>query len=336
MKIILASSERFSGCLVDALTQAGHEVCGVVSPAAGIYNHSFQGMRFWRFAFRGWDIQEICRKKDIDLYVTRNLQEGALTAFFKRTQADLLLVFGWPNLIKQPTLDLFTYGGMNIHPAQLPKLRGPDPLFVIVDEKLDAFGITYHKLVDELDAGPIYLRVPLQYHARDPYDRLYRRILDGLYRHTAEAVANLETNPAGQPQEGVPSFVPRFKQSMRILDPDADFDQSLRRTLACHPHHSRLTSLGGNLIHFRKVKARPRFRAEDVDNAQILKSDPFGITVRIGNQVARLSGIRINEEPAWLTPFKLQALCRRGLKLGSASETQRLLKSAVKSTQKAS
>ena len=180
MKIILASSERFSGCIIEALRTAGHQVEGVVSPARGIYERNMSRSRTWINEMRGWNVLSVCRKHKIDFRVSRHLEDGSISAFLRAAKADLLLLFGWPTLVQPKTLDLFTYGGMNIHPSRLPLLRGGDPIFDAVDLDLDALGVSFHKVVEELDAGNIYHQEDIGFSRLATYDELYQRILDAI------------------------------------------------------------------------------------------------------------------------------------------------------------
>ncbi len=326
MKIILASSERFSGCIIDTLRRHGHEVAGVVSPSKGIYDRQFRSPRFLLFRWRGWDILEACRKWAIDFRVSRHLEDGAVSAFIKSKRPDLLILFGWPVMVKPETLTLFPRGGMNIHPSLLPKLRGADPLFDIVDLCLDVFGITFHKLVDQLDAGPVFLQEPLRFNRRDTYDDLYSRLLDGIVRYLPPALDHLSRNPHGFPQKGEPSFVRKFKRSLRVLDPREDLEQVRQRTRACFSHHSRLTSCNGHLIHFSKCEPLYEFEPKYGEPAAIQKVDLFSLVVKLDRLCVRLGGVRFHDKPWWTTPFYLMKRCPPGAHLASSKTTRTLIR----------
>lgn len=326
MKVLLASAERFSGCIVAALERGGHEVVAVASPQRGIHQRGIRGAGDWYGRLRGWDIHQSCRKRGIEQRVSRRLEDGAMTALIKRAKPELLIVFGWPARIPEGTLALFPLGGMNIHPSQLPKLRGADPLFSLVDQKIDAFGITFHKLVADLDAGPIFLTIPLRFGPDDSYSRLYLRLLKELSIHLPRALAATSKHPEGTPQRGEATNATRFRQRMRVLDPEEDLVRIRRRTLACYSHHSRLTSRDGKLIHFSVCTPVAGFGSRFPGNGVIQKTGITSIVVGFSNRFARLSGIRIEGFPLWLTPFLLSGYCAPGSRLGSARATHELMR----------
>ena len=323
MKILLASSERFAGCVIHCLTRLGHEVSGVVSPAKGIYHRQYRGPRFWYYDLRGWDILDSCRSRNIEFRVSRQLDEGAITAFIKNKKPDLLLLFGWPTMVTPQTLALFPYGGMNIHPSLLPKLRGPDPLFTIVDQGHAGFGISFHKVVAELDAGPIHYQIPLQCKSKDTYDDLYFKLLRGIVANLATALDNLVDKPAGNPQVGEPSSIKSFEKKDRILDPTWPLEDLARRVRACYSHHPCITAFGGKLITFSNIKV---LKAQPIHKqARAVQSrGPFSVVVNLQGRCVRLSGARIPDKPWWWVAPWLYTLCRPGSLLATAAEVHQI------------
>jgi len=312
MRILLASSERFAGCLIDSLVRAGHQVVGVVSPARGIYERQFAGPRFWLYDLRGWDILKCCQRRDIEFRVSRYLEDGAIHAFIKSERADMLILFGWPTMVKPETLALFSRGSINIHPSLLPKLRGADPLFCLVDRNLDGFGLSFHKPVEELDAGPLYLQIPLLRSDLDSYDDLYFKILEGIFRFLPNALEVLLKHPQGSPQKGQPTQVSPFRKSMCYLDLDMNLEEVMRRMRACFSHHPMITACGSHLLLFSTCRVlhskRPRF---DTPNS-IQRVGIFGLEVTLAGRYVRLGGMHFLGKPRSLTPLLLWLNIRPG------------------------
>lgn len=327
MKVLVASSEQFSGCMIDSLLHAGHQVVGVISPMKGIFDRQAMSPRSWMFRMRGWDLLPLCKKRDIPFRVGKDLDDGAMRIFMRESKADLLLVFGWPGLISTQTMDLFTYGAMNVHPSLLPLLRGPDPLFHIVDNQDAGFGLTFHRVVEELDAGPVYLQIPLIYDRLDSYDRLYGKILEGIHRYLGKALENLQATPEGRAQKGVPTYADRFKQRQRVLDPlEEDPDSMFRRTRACYRHHSRITAVGETLIHFNWARSMPLLDISFPEEGAVQRVGAFTLDINLGGRYIRLSRVRLHEKPWWMTPLHLRQKITPGDPLGSYDEVRILAK----------
>ena len=323
MKVLVASSERFAGCLVDALIRNHHQVVGVISPLKGIFERQHQGSRVWLYRFRGWDILPLCRRKNIPFRVSRRLDDGSVTAFIKESRADVLVLFGWPTRVGPQTLNLFPRGGMNIHPSLLPKLRGADPLFHMIDRGQACFGLSFHEIVASLDSGPIYLQVPLPQGPEDTYDDLYFKALEGTFLWLPKALSRVERGPAEQHQQGEPSVAVKFRGRFRLLDPAADWLQIRRRTLACYSHHTMLTAIGGRLLHFTQCRLSTRAPTEK-GQGSIQKVAWFSMQINLAGRRMRLGGIRVHGLPRWLTPFVLRRIAKPGAQLDSVQKVRSL------------
>jgi methionyl-tRNA formyltransferase len=216
---------------------------------------------------------------------------------------------------------------MNIHPSMLPRLRGADPLFDIVDKEEDAFGLTFHKVVDELDSGPVYLQVPLSFSADETYDELYFRVLERIHLWLPRAIVAMNANPDGVPQQGEPTRVRSFKQGMRLLNLSKPFAAIRRRALACYSHHPMAFSNGKLLMTMIDcVKGRPARKGPKREHGEVVRVHFFSMTVAHGDDFLRLRGIRFWRKPGWMTPLLLPFLCRPGQKLNSREETREMIR----------
>ena len=74
---------------------------------------------------------------------------------------DFALVFAFGKILKKDLLETpnIKCGFINLHPSLLPKLRGPSPIrsSLLLNQK-EAVGITYIKMDDKMDHGPILLQ----------------------------------------------------------------------------------------------------------------------------------------------------------------------------------
>jgi methionyl-tRNA formyltransferase len=80
-------------------------------------------------------------------------------------EPDLLISFAYGKIFGPRTLDMFKFGGINIHPSLLPLYRGPAPINAAIINLDTHTGITIQKLAEEMDSGDILLqqKFPLNY-----------------------------------------------------------------------------------------------------------------------------------------------------------------------------
>jgi len=70
-------------------------------------------------------------------------------------QPDLIVTCHFDQILTAETIALARLGGINLHPSLLPAHRGPMPCFWAAAEGQGRFGVTIHRLVPRIDAGPI-------------------------------------------------------------------------------------------------------------------------------------------------------------------------------------
>ena len=113
----------------------------------------------------------------------------------------------WSKKVTQKITDNFE--AVNFHMTDLPYGRGGSPLQNLVAAGNDETVITAHRMTQEVDAGPVYMKVPLSLagSAEEVYLRAARKSLV-----MAEIIATQELTPV--PQDTVESYMTAFKRRM--------------------------------------------------------------------------------------------------------------------------
>ncbi len=74
---------------------------------------------------------------------------------------DLICVSCFSKIIPSALLHLPGLGALNLHPALLPRYRGPSPIFWQLRQGETHTGVTIHTMSEHLDAGDIVLQKPI-------------------------------------------------------------------------------------------------------------------------------------------------------------------------------
>jgi methionyl-tRNA formyltransferase len=69
---------------------------------------------------------------------------------------ELLVVVAFGRIFRQPFLDLFPRGGVNVHPSLLPRHRGPSPIASAILCGDGETGVTVQRIALEVDAGDVF------------------------------------------------------------------------------------------------------------------------------------------------------------------------------------
>jgi methionyl-tRNA formyltransferase len=103
-------------------------------------------------------IVELAWERAIPVYEIARFDADAL-AMIAAHKPDLIAVSCFPQRFPRALLALPPLGVLNVHPALLPRGRGPDPLFWAFrerdSERAGAGGVTVHLMDGGLDSGPI-------------------------------------------------------------------------------------------------------------------------------------------------------------------------------------
>ena len=85
-------------------------------------------------------------------------------------KVDLLVVVAYGKLIPQWLLDHPTYGCLNVHFSLLPKYRGAAPMQRAIQNGEKLSGISFMKLEEGLDEGPVYKKIEANIEGKNFYE----------------------------------------------------------------------------------------------------------------------------------------------------------------------
>jgi methionyl-tRNA formyltransferase len=94
---------------------------------------------------------------------------NSLHSLISNLKSDLLIVAAYGKLIPNDVLKLPTHGAINIHPSLLPKYRGPTPIQTALLNGDNTSGITFIKMDEQMDHGPILHQIPFTLEETDTF-----------------------------------------------------------------------------------------------------------------------------------------------------------------------
>ena len=98
----------------------------------------------------------------LDLLFARD--KHSIEPLLRAYEPDLAICSGFPWKIPQAALDVPRLGSINLHPALLPRHRGPIPLAWALRDGDPVWGMTWHRMDAELDTGNVLAQgsVPIE------------------------------------------------------------------------------------------------------------------------------------------------------------------------------
>jgi folate-dependent phosphoribosylglycinamide formyltransferase PurN len=121
----------------------------------------------------------------------------------RQARPDLILSFHFDQIFGEAVLAVAPMGGVNLHPALLPRHRGPLPSFWAMLDRPQCFGVTLHRLAPRIDAGAILAQRAVALPAGATAATAARHLHEhgaALVAEALDALARGETLPEFQPQ----------------------------------------------------------------------------------------------------------------------------------------
>ncbi len=136
--------------LVPALRELGHDPVAIISarreqPVSGPL-----------------EMSDSTAPPDLDVLIARD--KWSMEPLVRACRPDLTVCWGFPWRIPLEALEIPRLGSINLHPAYLPRHRGPIPLSWAFRDGVGEFGVTWHRMDAQLDTGGILAqaKVPME------------------------------------------------------------------------------------------------------------------------------------------------------------------------------
>ena len=154
---------------------------------------------------------------------------------------------------------------LNVHPSLLPRWRGAAPVERALLAGDVETGVTIHRTVEALDAGPIAAQSAFRVAPEDDAGAVYARSAVVATDLLHEVLAQAEPRFEPQSDEGV-TYAEKIGPEDRDLDPDAPAQELVNRVRALSPH---IGARLGDLIVWRA-------RVEDGGTFEPVEVQPAG------------------------------------------------------------
>jgi folate-dependent phosphoribosylglycinamide formyltransferase PurN len=172
-----------------------------------------------------WSVEAAVRRFGVPVRRVRSLRKNPSVAEAGcQPQVDVVIASCFPHVVPEAMLSYYEGRACNLHPALLPRYRGPCPAFALLfDEALDAAGVTLHLMSSKLDEGDIIAQQPTPW----PNDGWFRTwegdLADACGRLAAQELPRfLADKIAAQPQMGANSYVKRLPHGVLAIDSTID------------------------------------------------------------------------------------------------------------------
>ena len=95
-------------------------------------------------------------KVNAPVFQPNSLDDPSFVSAIKKFKIDLLVVVAYGKIIPEWMLNYPLNGCLNVHFSLLPKWRGASPMQRAIQNGDKETGVSFMKLISQMDAGPIY------------------------------------------------------------------------------------------------------------------------------------------------------------------------------------
>jgi len=163
--------------------------------------------------------------------------------------ADTVVVAAYGLLIPESVLDERLW--LNVHPSLLPRWRGAAPVERAIMAGDAETGVTIHRTIKELDAGPVAAQRAFPIGEHDDAGAVYEKAA----RVAVELLDGVLPQPEFSPQgEDGLTYAEKITAADRELDWDAPPDELLNRIRALSPHIGARGQLHGRPVTIWKAR----------------------------------------------------------------------------------
>ncbi|HEY7862208.1 MAG TPA: methionyl-tRNA formyltransferase [Thermoanaerobaculia bacterium] len=163
-------------------------------------------------------------------------QNAELLAQLRDAAPDVMAVVAYGRILPREILDLPRLGCVNVHASLLPRHRGASPIQAAILAGDAETGVATMRIVEELDAGPVYLERKVALEPGEDAGALSRRLAVLGGELLVETLRGLESGTLeARPQRGEPTFTRPIRREDGLVDWSLPAEQIARRLRAFTP-----------------------------------------------------------------------------------------------------
>jgi methionyl-tRNA formyltransferase len=240
MRMVFFGSPEFALPSLLRLLESEHDVVAVVTQP------DRKGGRGQRL--RPSPVKAVAIERDVPVHQPASVSAKQSVALLRELHADIGVLAAYGQILRQPVLDAFPLGILNVHASLLPRWRGaaPVPAAILAGDRES--GATIMKIVLELDAGPVLDSVVVPIAPDDTAGTLTQKIADAgaeCLMQVLPRYAAGELTPKPQ-DDAQATYAPTIKRTDALIRwADEGAEAIARKVRAYNPWPMAYSYLGG-------------------------------------------------------------------------------------------
>ena len=282
MRIVFMGTPDFAVPSLQALIDAGHEVCAVYTQP-----DKPQGRKQ---ILTAPPVKTLALEHDIPVFQPNTLKNEDEQARLRELAPEVIIVVAYGKLLPKAVLDIPPHGCINVHGSLLPRWRGAAPIQWAVIAGDEMAGVTTMQMAEGLDTGDMLLTYETKVGERETAGELFDRLAQSGAELLTQTLVKLdEITP--RPQDDAQScYAHMLDKQMAVIDWSKSAHEIDCLIRGLNPWPIALTTLSGERL---KVFAAEK-AAGNGEPGTVLEADPKkGLTVACGEGALKLIEIQL-------------------------------------------
>ena len=306
MRIVFMGTPDFAVPSLQALIDAGHEVCAVYTQP-----DKPQGRKQ---ILTAPPVKTLALAHNIPVFQPNTLKNEDEQARLRELAPEVIIVVAYGKLLPKAVLDIPPHGCINVHGSLLPRWRGAAPIQWAVIAGDEKAGVTTMQMAEGLDTGDMLLTYETAVGETETAGELFDRLAQAGAELLTETLVKLnEITP--RPQDDAQScYAHMLDKQMAVIDWSRSAHEIDCLIRGLNPWPIALTTLSGERL---KVFAAEKANGRG-EPGTVLEADPKkGLTVACGEGALRLTEIQlVGGKRMKATDFLRGHSVAQGVKLG--------------------
>lgn len=282
MRIVFMGTPDFAVPSLQALIDAGHDVCAVYTQP-----DKPQGRKQ---ILTAPPVKTLALEHDIPVFQPNTLKNEDEQARLRELAPEVIIVVAYGKLLPKAVLDIPPHGCINVHGSLLPRWRGAAPIQWAVIAGDEMAGVTTMQMAEGLDTGDMLLTYETKVGEKETAGELFDRLAQSGAELLTQTLVKLdEITP--RPQDDAQScYAHMLDKQMAVIDWNKSAHEIDCLIRGLNPWPIALTTFSGERL---KVFAAEK-AAGNGEPGTVLEADPKkGLTVACGEGALKLIEIQL-------------------------------------------
>ncbi|HJX10853.1 MAG TPA: methionyl-tRNA formyltransferase [Candidatus Binatia bacterium] len=241
-------------------------------------------------------VRRVAETHGIPTVAPEKIRDPQFLDTLRNWHPEIIVVVAYGRILPKAILELAPHGCLNVHYSLLPKCRGAAPAAWTIINGEPKAGVTTMRLVEKMDAGPVYLQETLAVASDETTGSLQTKLTPIGSRLLLETLRQLKEDrlqPHEQDESAV-TFAPLLKKEDGLIDWNQSAVAIERRVRGFDPWPGAYTHIGNKLLKIHRAKVLP-IDGEGIPG-EVVRADVGGFWVATGAGIIGLEEVQLESK----------------------------------------